>query len=292
MVCSIIMKEQLRIKKLGVLVHPSKNDAAALAKDVETACRVAGVESILARSGEAETLEDAQAIAVLGGDGTILRALRLMNGRMRPVLGVNLGTVGFLAECAPEGVREAVERLAAGDYRLEERMLLRVEGEGVASALALNDVVISRGSCQRVLQTEIFVDGQQAARYSGDGAVIASPTGSTAYSLSAGGPVVVPDMDCMVLAPVCPHTFSARPMVIGGASEVRAQCAARDADGALMVSIDGAPGITLTRADILVKRAVERLPFVRFEEDRFFSLLREKLSLWGGNAQREGEILP
>lgn len=281
------MSELLQIKKLGVLVHPGKKEAASMVKEVMASCRAAGIAPILARAGEHAALDDADAVAVLGGDGTILRALRLMRGRMRPVLGVNLGTMGFLAECAPDSVRQAIGRLAQGDYRLEERMLLRVEREGGAPELALNDVVVSRGSCQRVLQIEVCVDNQQAARYAGDGVVIASPTGSTAYSLSAGGPVVVPDMDCMVLAPVCPHTFSARPMVIAASSSVRAECAPRGGEGVLMISVDGGPGVTLPRAAILVKRAIERLPFVRFEEDRFFALLRGKLSLWGGNERQE-----
>ena len=222
-------------------------------------------------------------VAVLGGDGTILRALRLMGEKMVPVLGVNLGTMGFLAECAPEALEEAVRRLAAGDYRLEERMLLRVEREGGASSLALNDVVVSRGACQRVVQADVSVDGQAAARFSGDGLVIASPTGSTAYSLSAGGPVVVPQLDCIVLAPVCPHTFSARPMVVSGESRIEAALAPRGAGGRLMLSVDGGDGIPLERAVIRVRRARERLPFIRFGENQFFSSLRGKLSLWSGS---------
>lgn len=162
-------------------------------------------------------------------------------------------------------------------------MLLRVEREGGERALALNDVVVSRGACQRVLQADVTVDGQAAARFSGDGLVISSPTGSTAYSLSAGGPVVVPQLDCIVLAPVCPHTFSARPMVVSGESQIEAALAPRGAGGRLMLSIDGGDGIALERAVIRVRRAQERLPFVRFGENRFFSSLRGKLSLWSGS---------
>lgn len=277
------MKNEKQIERLGMLVHPEKPEAARLARRLAEICREEGPALVPVDSRNASALADVDVVAVLGGDGTILRALRLMGEKMVPVLGVNLGTMGFLAECAPEALEEAVRRLAAGDYRLEERMLLRVEREGGERALALNDVVVSRGACQRVLQADVTVDGQAAARFSGDGLVISSPTGSTAYSLSAGGPVVVPQLDCIVLAPVCPHTFSARPMVVSGESQIEAALAPRGAGGRLMLSIDGGDGIALERAVIRVRRAQERLPFVRFGENRFFSSLRGKLSLWSGS---------
>lgn len=277
------MKNEKQIERLGMLVHPEKPEAARLARRLAEICREKGPALVPVDSRNASALADVDVVAVLGGDGTILRALRLMGEKMVPVLGVNLGTMGFLAECAPEALEEAVRRLAAGDYRLEERMLLRVEREGGERALALNDVVVSRGACQRVLQADVTVDGQAAARFSGDGLVISSPTGSTAYSLSAGGPVVVPQLDCIVLAPVCPHTFSARPMVVSGESQIETALAPRGAGGRLMLSIDGGDGIALERAVIRVRRAQERLPFVRFGENRFFSSLRGKLSLWSGS---------
>ena len=277
------MKNEKQIERLGMLVHPEKPEAARLARRLAEICREKGPALVPVDSRNASALADVDVVAVLGGDGTILRALRLMGEKMVPVLGVNLGTMGFLAECAPEALEEAVRRLAAGDYRLEERMLLSVEREGGESSLALNDVVVSRGACQRVLQADVTVDGQAAARFSGDGLVISSPTGSTAYSLSAGGPVVVPQLDCIVLAPVCPHTFSARPMVVSGESQIEAALAPRGAGGRLMLSIDGGDGIALERAVIRVRRAQERLPFVRFGENRFFSSLRGKLSLWSGS---------
>lgn len=283
------MKNEKQIERLGMLVHPEKPDAARLARRLAEICREKGPALVPVDSRNASALADVDVVAVLGGDGTILRVLRLMGEKMVPVLGVNLGTMGFLAECAPEALEEAVRRLAAGDYRLEERMLLRVEREGGERALALNDVVVSRGACQRVLQADVTVDGQAAARFSGDGLVISSPTGSTAYSLSAGGPVVVPQLDCIVLAPVCPHTFSARPMVVSGESQIEAALAPRGAGGRLMLSIDGGDGIALERAVIRVRRAQERLPFVRFGENRFFSSLRGKLSLWSGSGLSDEE---
>lgn len=281
------MNNNEKISRLGILLHPTKTAAKTLATEVMSACSAVGMSVVFADSADSDDLSRADAIAVLGGDGTILRALRLMNGRMRPVLGVNLGTMGFLAECAPDSVREAMARLARGEYRVDERMLLRVECEGMQSALALNDVVVNRGSCQRVMYTEIFVNGQSAAAFSGDGAVIASPTGSTAYSLSAGGPVLAPDVECIVLSPVCPHTLSARPMVVSASSEIRADFNPREAEGELMLSVDGAAGVVMREASVFVRRAQERLPFIRLSDEGFFTLLREKLSFWGGSAANE-----
>ena len=276
----------MRIGRLGILLHPAKAEARALAGEVCDACRHVGMEAV-AIGAATQLDEQIDAVAVLGGDGTILRALRLMHGRMLPVLGVNLGTMGFLAECAPEGVVEAVAHLARGEYRTDERMLLRVSSEGLSDCLALNDVAISRGSCQRVVRAEIFVNGQPAAAFDGDGAVIASPTGSTAYSLSAGGPVVAPDVECIVLSPICPHTFSARPMVISASSQISAEFSPRSGEGELMLSVDGDAGVVMRSASLLVRRAQERLPFIRLYDDSFFSLLRGKLSLWGGNVTHE-----
>lgn len=270
------MEKAKKIQKLGLILHPAKPEAAELALHMAQACRRAGVEPV-----EGETA-DADVIAVLGGDGTILRALGMMQGCVRPVLGVNLGHMGFLTECAPQAAEEAVRRLAQGEYRLETRMLLRVTCGENAPTLALNDVAVSRGICQSVLNARVRVDGQPAAEFAGDGLVIASPTGSTAYSISAGGPVVTPNMECIVISPVCPHTFSARPMVVSGESLVEAEIAPRSGEGAVMVSVDGAPGKMMEYASVRVERAQERLPFVRFEEDRFFESLRGKLSLWGG----------
>ncbi len=283
----------MKIQTLGLVIHTQKPEAKALVPAVVAACGRAGVRLIAEPQtacgpdfprSERERMREADALLVLGGDGTILRAVGMMGPHIRPILGVNIGTLGFLAECAPNALGEAIGRLSSGDFRLEQRMLLDAGLEGESEAYtALNDVVVTRGSFSRVLETDICIDGTLAARYAGDGSVVASPTGSTAYSLSAGGPIVAPGLDCFVLSPICPHTLSSRPMVVSAASHIRLRFRPRGEDGGMLLSVDGAPGRVLCdAATLLIKRSERTLPFVRFTDDRFFELLRNKLSKWGG----------
>jgi NAD+ kinase len=210
-----------------------------------------------------------------------------MGQNIRPILGVNLGMLGFLTECAPDALRTAIARLAAGDYHLERRMLLEVSVPGAQdmpeSCTALNDVVVSRGAFTRLLPIDVYVNGTLAARYAGDGLVIAGPTGSTAYSLAAGGPIVAPGLDCFLLTPICPHTLTSRPLVIAADAELRVSLRPRHDDGGALLSVDGGRNATLEQqTDILIRRSGQTLPFVRFAQDnRFFQLLRGKLAQWG-----------
>ncbi len=288
----------MKIQTLGLLLNPTKPESLALVPRVEAACEAAGIRLLAEPSAPCEgkcaasmeaLMRDADALLVLGGDGTILRAVALMGDRLLPVLGVNLGMLGFLAESVPEELDEAVLRLAEGRYRLERRMLLEAWVDGVPGRYtALNDVVVTRGSFTRVLQADAYVDGALAARYAGDGCVIASPTGSTAYSLSAGGPIVAPGLDTIILSPICPHTLSSRPMVVSAGSCVRMEFRPRGEGGGILLSVDGAECHILRDRTVLhVRRSDKELPFVRFGEDRFFELLRSKLSKWGGELQTE-----
>lgn len=288
----------MKIQTIGLFINPLKEEARRLVPQVVTACSAAGLTLLaepIAQVPEATvTIDDivsgSDVIMVLGGDGTILRAISCMRNQYKPILGINLGTLGFLAECMPNEMAKALALLAAGDFWLEKRMLLhmRIEGESTVYT-ALNDVVVSRGSFPRMIQADVYVDGQLAARYDGDGAVLATPTGSTAYSLSAGGPIVAPNMDCFVLSPICPHTLSSRPMVVSAASHIRVSLKPRGEDGGMLLAVDGAQSRILHEATSLhIRRSERTLPFVRFGGDRFFELLRNKLSRWG-DAMLTGE---
>ncbi len=280
----------MKIQTLGLVVNPGKPEGKALLPRVVTACAKAGISllqppmagELLPRIPLDEMAKNADAMLVLGGDGTILHTLATMGRHIRPILSVNIGTLGFLTECAPDQMDEAIVRLAAGDYRLEERMLLHARLEGDERVYtALNDVVVTRGSFTRVVQVDAFVDGALAVRYSGDGAIVASPTGSTAYSLAAGGPIVAPGMDCFVISPICPHTLSSRPMVVSSLSRVRFQFSPRGDDGGMLLSVDGAQCRILHEDAVLhIRRSERTLPFIRFHDHRFFELLRSKLSKW------------
>lgn len=284
----------MKIHSLSLVVNTEKPEGREMTPAIKEACRECGMQLVEEApfsytEGETPPLAHTDAVMVLGGDGTILRAVERMQGALRPVLGVNLGTLGFLAECMPESAREAIRRLAEGDFWIERRMLMEAHLQGEDTRYtALNDFVITRGNFSRMIETNLYVDGALASCYAGDGAIIASPTGSTAYSLSAGGPVVAPDMACFVLTPICPHTLSSRPLVISASSRVRVELNPRGEDGGMLMAVDGMQTRMLhTNTQLHIYRSQRTLPFVRFDESQFFALLRNKLSKWGGATAQE-----
>lgn len=230
----------------------------------------------------AEHGEDLDALVTLGGDGTLLRGARFLAGREIPVLGVNLGRLGFLSACGREDLETAVRRLASGDYRGEARMIL--EGrpglpDDPRRWYALNDIVFHKSGKARVLWLRVEVDGEEVASYAADGIVIATPTGSTAYNLSVGGPVVVPGHDSIIVSPISAHALSIRPVVVGPDATVVVQ--AEDDAPDHLVTVDGQVGATLgTSESLVVRRATRSVILVRFPEVTFFTRMRRKLG-WG-----------
>ena len=225
------------------------------------------------------------ALITLGGDGTLLRGARRLDGQETPILGINLGRVGFLTTAARDSVAHAIEALAAGRYAIERRQVLRavIKGEdGSERSLtnALNDVVVHKGGVARVVRMRVLIGDEEVGPYSADGIVVATPTGSTAYSLSAGGPIVVPGVEALIVTPICAHTLAVRPIVIPASSEVTLEPIAPWADD-LLVSFDGQVGTTLLSGDkVHVRRADHRVLLVRLEGDGFFEVMRRKLH-WG-----------
>lgn len=230
------------------------------------------------------------ALLTLGGDGTLLRGARMLEGHEVPILGVNMGRLGFLTCCPAEQLEHSLMRFARGDYIVENRMQLHATVLGPDRRerdtwLALNDVVVHKGGFARVVALRVAVDDELIASYSADGVVISTPTGSTAYSLSAGGPVVVPTLETLIVTPVSPHTLAIRPVVLSAASKVTVQ--AEGAPEELMVTVDGQVGTTFGSGDMLsVSRAHRGIKIVRFPGSSFFATLREKLG-WGGIPERD-----
>lgn len=230
-------------------------------------------------------------LVTFGGDGTLLRGARLLSGRGVPILGVNFGRVGFLTSVARDGAREALLAFAAGDYRLSPRsaLLARIRArDGVArdEHFALNDVVLHKGGVARVVRFQVLIDGEPMGPVSGDGLVIASPTGSTAYSLSAGGPVVVPSLDATVVTPICAHSLGVRPLVVRADARIHVQ-AVDPRPSELLVSFDGQQTALFGPDDTLeVSKAADGVVLVRFGEPGFFRTLRDKLQ-WGDLTDRE-----
>lgn len=226
----------------------------------------------------------------LGGDGTMLRAARVLDGRPVPMMGVNLGRLGFLTCCGLDEMERALTRVAGGDFRSQARMTLDVraldsEGRERKRWNALNDAVVHKGGFARVVGLRVSVDDELIATYAADGLIVATPTGSTAYSLSVGGPVVVPTLESIILAPISPHTLAIRPLVLPPTCDVVVQ--AVNGPEELLVTVDGQVGTTFAPGEALAVRRSEKPVFlVRFSEMTFFSRLRRKLA-WGGLAGRD-----
>lgn len=237
-----------------------------------------------------ELIADLDLLLTLGGDGTLLRGARLVAPHGVPVLGVNLGHLGFLTSVGPAELEVALERVIQGDTVMDERMVLEISAESAAgevhtTCLALNDAVLHRGGMARMIRISVFAHGEEVGTYSADGIILATPTGSTAYSLSAGGPIVSPVVDCIVATPICPHTLAVRPLILSAAETVTVEVLSPTEE--LILTVDGQESANLVPGDRLVARRTDPpLRLVRFPGQTFFSTLRRKLR-WGDLQERE-----
>lgn len=227
-----------------------------------------------------QELVRADMLICFGGDGTILHAAKDATAHGVPILGVNMGSVGFMAELE-EAELSRLERLAAGDYTTQERMMLQVRlirgRQVVFDELALNDAVLSKGSIARVAELDVSADGVLICQLTGDGVVVATPTGSTAYSMSAGGPIVEPSSDSLIVTPVCAHQLSARPMVIAPERTISVQLPRRSRKS-VYLSVDGGKSIRVSGNDrVEICRASGRTRLVKLSEKNFYQLLNQKL---------------
>lgn len=241
---------------------------------------------------QAPGLDDApvDVLLSLGGDGTLLRGARVACQRGIPILGVNLGRVGFLAAAGPGAAVEMLRRLVRGEYTIESRLALSVRvGERSAESLAVNDMVIHKGGIARIIRVSVAVDGDEVGVYSGDGIIVATPTGSTAYAMSAGGPIVVPGVDALVVAAICPHTLAVRPLVVPASATLTLRVLDPvPSPEELLVSIDGQVAARLApRQEVAVVRATRPVLLARADAESFFVRLRQKLQ-WGDLTDRQG----
>lgn len=229
-----------------------------------------------------EAFKDCELLFVLGGDGTILSALDRAIPYDIPILGINLGRLGFLTELEINDLNDSLmDRVLTGDYRIDARMTMRIEGQDELKMFALNDIVITRSTPSvRVLSLEYEADGTLVDCISGDGLIVATATGSTAYSLSSGGPIVLPGLDCFVLTPVCPHTLNARPVVVSSSHRITVRV--RDDRGGAQAVLDGRRIVPLNdeSREITICRSDRQARFIRLMDRNSFGLLRSKLSEW------------
>ena len=268
------------MKKFCIISNEIKDPGRKLAGEICDFIRQRQPDCTVAEDGVIPDGTDC--ILVLGGDGTVLRAARRSEGRNIPILGINLGTLGYLTEAEIGSWREAVLLLLSGSYSLEERMMLEghIDAEGEQEDFALNDVVIARSGSIRTLNYDVLVNGSFLNSFSADGVVLATPTGSTAYNLSAGGPIVEPGARLILLTPICPHTLNTRSIVLSPEDEIEIRIGAPK-DGLEMlaeVSFDGKEGRILHSGDrVLVHRSERKTCLVRLSQRSFLETLHRKM---------------
>jgi NAD+ kinase len=236
-----------------------------------------------------ESVEGLDLLLSLGGDGTLLRGARRVAASGVPVLGVNLGHLGFLTAAAPDELEQALAAFAAGDHLTDARMALAVHAVGADGAprgdfVALNDAVLHKGGVARVIRLAVHAHGEEVGTYSADGIILSTPTGSTAYSLSAGGPIVSPSLDCIVATPICPHTLAVRPLVLSANETITIEVLTPSEE--LILTIDGQEDLRLRPGErVVAHRSPHPVHLVRFPGQTFFSTLRRKLR-WGDLVER------
>ncbi len=284
----------IHIPTIGIMVNTGKNKAIELGnrfleflQDKSVPYLVepgsAGCYKGVNRAGSLEEVkEKVDYLFIFGGDGTLLRAAGKFCGTDIPLLGINVGSLGFMTVIEADFLYEAAEELLAGNFTITSRMMIASsvyrDGEKIYCSHGLNDAVISRGDNQNLLRLNFYIDEEFIAEYQGDGMIAATPTGSTAYSLSAGGPIINPGLEVMLLTPICPHNLYIRPMVIRSDEQVRIK--PRTKSGGMRISTDGRSTCSLSNNDeIIVERSDNEVKMIHFPDRNFYRILRDKMKL-------------
>ena len=284
-------------KLIGLIAHSGKSGAKELVAGLSTAFQQRGVgvhlESKTAELVGIPSEENIQSLAekcdllvVLGGDGTILQVVHDFGEKVCPILGINLGSLGFLTSVSSLEADHAAEVIAKGNYILSQRTLLCVEvernGVSICKRTGLNDAVISRGELSRLIKLQVSINGEALTQYNADGLIISTPTGSTAYSLSAGGPLLTPDSGVFLITPICPHVLTNRSMIVSDASAIEIAPAPGQQD--VFLTVDGQVLDKIKSGDVIrISKAQRDLPLAMLPEMSFFEVLRQKLK-WSGSA--------
>lgn len=282
---------------IGIIAHSEKADAREALRSIleefkkkslpflleKKTAGLAGLESTLDVRGLAQ---ESELLVVLGGDGTILRVVHKLGDRIRPIFGINIGSLGFLTCAAAAEIPRAVDSIQRRDFILSERNLLRAELTPASGkkfeTYGLNDVVISRGERSQLVKISVSIDAANLTDYNADGLIIATPTGSTAYSLSAGGPILMPDSGAYVVTPICPHVLTNRSTVVSDRSVIAVELQREGQE--VFLSVDGQANHAMRVGDVLrLSRSDRSLPLVMLPEKLFPEVLRQKLK-WSGSA--------
>lgn len=283
------------MRRIGIVAKTDRDEARVVVPRLLEWCAARGLSPVLEKEtaglvpattapavAKPELPAQVDLLLVLGGDGTLLSMARLVGDLNVPILGVNLGGLGFLTALTADELFPALEALLRGELLVEERMMLAArvtrQGERLSEYVALNDVVITKSAMSRIINLDVSVEGQFATAYRADGLIVSTPTGSTAYCLSAGGPIVFPTMDAVVLTPICSHTLTNRPIVLPARQPIDVTL---QSDQDVMLTLDGQVGFHLKRGDrVEIRQAAARIRLLRFPQKHFFSVLRTKLK-WG-----------
>lgn len=282
------------MQAIGIFVKRHHQDALRVAAEVSTWLTARDLAVLVDDAIAAEIpgsrgcpLRDIPAAAdvliVLGGDGTLLSVARLVGDRRTPILGINLGSLGFLTEITRDELDPVLTSLLAGELPIAERMRLEITirrgGSEIEHYRVLNDLVINKGALARIIDMEAWIDDTYLTTFKADGLIIATPTGSTAYNLAAGGPIISPALDCLVLSPICPHMLTNRPIIVGGDAVIRIEVKFQDED--VVLTADGQVGMPLRGGDIVeIRRSPHPTLLVLSPTKDYFQILRTKLH-WG-----------
>ena len=273
------------VSRVGVVVNTTKKSIGGVVDQLTSVVSGHGAEVLVhgdpgdgvARDlvSTDELVSDSQILIALGGDGTILRAAQMVREVGTPILGVNLGRLGFLADSAPGDLEEAIGRLIQGSYQVDDRLALEAS-VGDKTAFSLNEIVIEKGVLARLIQLKTWIGDVPVSSFWGNGLIVSTPTGSTSYSLSAGGPVLHPSLDSLVITPICPHSLSQRPLVVPADQTVYVQVVAEHAD--IILTADGQTVHSVSPDDrVSIKRADKPVRLIDLQGLSFYELLRRKL---------------
>ena len=267
------------MKKILLVYNSKKREAVNTLKLLQTWLKDKKV-SVSSVTSDSKTLPKADICIALGGDGTIIRVAKKIAPYGVPVMGKNLGSLGFLAETDPQEMREALEKVLKGDYKIEKRLLLEVEVKG-KKYIAVNDCTVREALASRIVLLKVNVDNVPLTEYLGDGLIISTPTGSTAYSLAAGGPIVNPKLPVFIITPICPHTLSQRPIILSSASKITVEVPAYKSNKNINLSIDGQENIKISSGQsITIKKSKYEMKLITHPDKSYFNILRSKLN-WG-----------
>jgi len=250
-----------------------------------------GIDQEIGKKGKLLPLsslpDKSEVLISLGGDGTMLKTARTVGEKCNPILGINLGSLGFITETTTNDLEKTLNRLLKKEFQLEKRMVLKAKIDLMDQpyVFALNDVVLDKGGVARLIQMHLYDKDEFVCSYSADGLIISTPTGSTAYSLASGGPIINPKINAIIVAPICPHTLASRPIIFSekGDLKIVVECGQRDA----LLTIDGQIAKTLkSGTSVLVSKAEHTVNLIKFPESSFYSVLRKKLH-WGARPRTE-----